>query len=248
MKAVKILVLLPIIIFLGLGASVASAQQDTAAPVISAVRVTDLTQTSATISWRTDETSDSQVRFGISPDALTSGVTSPAKDTVHSVHLSDLSPDTRYLFEIQSTDTNGNAAIDNYGSHFYSFITREPRVNHRAFVGIVFEEPGKTATLIQQGAGEPVTITLPDNYTIKTPGGPRAGTFQIGARVVILAERVDEDWVALRVLVKPVKPNLPVTGVVVSVEPDSVALIAPDGARYAFSPQLPIKGWLPEML
>jgi hypothetical protein len=43
--------------------------------------------------------------------------------------------------------------------------------------------------------------------------------------------------VALRVLVKPVKPNLPVTGVVVSIDPASVALIALDGSRYAFSPQ-----------
>jgi hypothetical protein len=59
MKAVKILGLLPVIVFLGLGASVAFAQVDTTAPVILAVRVTDLTQTSATIGWRTDEASNS---------------------------------------------------------------------------------------------------------------------------------------------------------------------------------------------
>jgi hypothetical protein len=241
-KALKALILLPVIVLLGLGAGAVFAQLDTATPVISAVEVTNITETSATITWSTDAASDSLVRFGASQGALTSGVANPTVGTAHSVLLSGLSPDTRYFFEVQSADASGNIAVDNSGGDFYSFITREARVVRKAFVGEVLRKSSKAVTLTQQVTGERVTIVLPRNYTLQTPGGPRAGTFQREARVVILAQLIDEDWVALRVLVKPEKPNLPVTGVVVSVDPASVTLMTPDGAQHAFSRPATDKG------
>ena len=61
---------------------------------------------------------------------------------------------------------------------------------------------------------------MPKEYKLKQPGGAKAGEFVDGARVVILAEKdAAGNWIALRVLVKPVKLiTAPVTGVVTSVE------------------------------
>lgn len=235
MKAIKALIFLPVIVLLELGTGAVFAQLNTATPVILAVEVTNITETSATITWNTDEASHSKVRFGVSQNALTSGAANPAMGTAHSVRLSGLSPDTRYFFEVQSTDASGNTAIDNYKGDFYSFITREARVVRKAFVGVVVRKSSRAVTLTQDGAGERVTIDLPRNYTLKTPGGPHAGTFQKEARVVILAQLVDDNWVALKVIVKPVKPNMPVTGVVVRVDPASLTLMTPDGMQHDFS-------------
>jgi hypothetical protein len=234
-KTIRTLIFLPVIVLLGLRAGAVFAQLDTITPVISAVEVTNITETSATITWNTDEASDSRVRFGASEDALTSGAANPAIGTAHSVRLSSLSPDTRYFFEVQSTGANGNTAIDKYRGDFYSFITREASVVRKAFVGVVARKSSRAVTLTQQGDGERVTIDLPHNYTFKTPGGPRAGTFQREASVVILAQLVDDDWVALKVIVKPEKPNMPVTGVVVKVDPASLTLMTSDGMQHAFS-------------
>ena len=84
-------------------------------------------------------------------------------------------------------------------------------------------------TIIQQGKGTEITIILPGTYELKTPGGPRAGTFEDGARVVILARRVGEDWVAIRVLVKPVKKPHPLLGVVVGIEGSQTTILRHNG-------------------
>ncbi|MFQ6026935.1 MAG: hypothetical protein ACE5Q6_05395 [Dehalococcoidia bacterium] len=105
-----------------------------------------------------------------------------------------------------------------------------PEGKRKAFVGIVLDEPGNSVTISKQGTGERITILLTEPYELKTPGGPdRADSFALGARVVIQVRLVGEDWVAIRVLVKPRKPNLPLTGVVLSVENGVVTITLPDG-------------------
>ena len=104
----------------------------------------------------------------------------------------------------------------------------------KAFVGVVDTKTGESVTLIQNGNKGPVTIVL-DNPKIKTPGGPVAGTFAKDARVVIqvrnVGTKVDPVWVAIRVLVKPVKPTVtPFSGTVVSVTGDVVTIMQPDGS------------------
>ena len=104
----------------------------------------------------------------------------------------------------------------------------------RAFVGVVDAKTGESVTLIQNGNKGPVTIVL-DNPKIKTPGGPVAGTFTKDARVVIQVRndgtKLEPVWVAIRVLVKPVKPTVtPFFGTVVSVTGDVVTIMQPDGS------------------
>jgi hypothetical protein len=199
---------------------------------ISDVAITNVGATSALITWTTDETADSLVRYGTSTDALTFSASSSMTGTHHSVGLANLTPDTKYFFEVESTDGEGDTAVDDNSGNFYSFTTLGAEQARKGFVGTVVGNPAQTVTIVQQGTGKEATIILPEDYILKTPGGPRAGKFEDGARVVILAQRADDDWVALRVLVKPVKPNLPVVGVVTGVGPTSLTVLDPKGKAH----------------
>ena len=84
-------------------------------------------------------------------------------------------------------------------------------------------------TVTKQGTGELVELTLDGSEIIKTPGGPRAGTFDVTARVVIKTKWVNGELVVDRVLVKPVKPPLPLVATVVDVEDGVLTLLLPNG-------------------
>ena len=199
---------------------------------ITGVHVINIGATSATVIWRTVEpvAGDSRVRYGTETDPLTLKVTAPATGTAHSVDLAGLAPDTEYFFKVESTDIDGDPTVDD---NLHSFTTFEAAVSQRrAFVGTVEGEPGASAHLIRRGTLQEVTILLPDGYSIKTPGGPRAGTFEDGASVVILAKNVGGGWVAIWVLVKPSKPITPVSGVVTGVGPTSITITGPDGKTH----------------
>jgi len=99
----------------------------------------------------------------------------------------------------------------------------------KGFVGQVQGKPGDSVTIIQQGKGTEIAIILPETYKLKTPGGPRAGTFEDGARVAILARLVGDNWVAIRVLVKPVKPPHPLQGTVTEVQGSEVTVLLHNG-------------------
>jgi hypothetical protein len=192
---------------------------------VTGVAVSDIEATSAVISWTTDEDSNSQVRYGASTDFLTFSATNPVTGTHHAVPLANLTPSTEYFFEVESTDGDGDTAIDHNSGSFHSFTTLEAELMRKAFVGTVMGEPTETVTLHQNGNKGEVIIILPDDYVLKTPGGPRAGTFEDGAEVVILGQRAQDQWVALQVLVKPVKPSLPVVGVITGVGPTSLTVL-----------------------
>ena len=64
---------------------------------------------------------------------------------------------------------------------------------------------------------------------IKRPRGPRAGYFTDEAEVVVLAKQTEEGWQALWILVKPMKPNPPLHGVVIGVDGDKVKIQKANG-------------------
>jgi len=89
-------------------------EEDITPPVISEITVTDITATSAKITWLTDEEADSKVWYDtISPLVLT-GLT-PTEDSDmelnHEITLSGLTPDTAYYYLINSTDGEDNNEI-----------------------------------------------------------------------------------------------------------------------------------------
>jgi len=111
----------------GMGGS-SIARQDTGAvdcsgPVISNVWAPDVTDTEATLSWVTDEGSNSTVEWGsaIPPDQLDPRA---GNVTTHTVRLKGLTDCTTYFFSAASTDAVGNSTVDDNAGSYYLFTTQ----------------------------------------------------------------------------------------------------------------------------
>ena len=82
---------------------------DTAPPVIKNVSTSSETDTSAVITWTTNEPGSSQVDYGTTIEhGLTA--TSDELTTAHSITLSGLEPNTAYHYRVKSKDEAGNEA------------------------------------------------------------------------------------------------------------------------------------------
>lgn len=99
---------------------------DTTPPDISNVTATNVTSDSATITWTTDEASDSVVIYGTDTQPTTD-VSDTAMVTSHVMTLTGLSAETTYVYEVQSTDAAGNTATDNSSGSYYTFTTESPK-------------------------------------------------------------------------------------------------------------------------
>jgi len=106
----------------GHGYSYNQPQTDTTPPVISNIANTTPTTNSVTITWDTDENSNSLVRYGTVSGTYTNIESGTSMATSHSITLTGLNPETTYYFVVNSTDTNGNSNQ----SVEYSFITAIP--------------------------------------------------------------------------------------------------------------------------
>ncbi|MBI4423667.1 MAG: hypothetical protein HY554_08070 [Elusimicrobia bacterium] len=95
---------------------------DNRAPAISGVAASQLSSTTAVVSWTTDEPSDSQADYGATSAYGASSALAPAPVTSHSVALSGLSAGTLYHFRARSKDAAGNAAL----SGDFAFATASP--------------------------------------------------------------------------------------------------------------------------
>jgi hypothetical protein len=170
---------------------------DKTAPVIvSAPVVTRVGSTSATITWTTDEISDSQVFFGFSSSVMTrsAGEIRPVKS--HSVTITNLQPGTAYYLKASSTDPTGNGPTT---TGVISFTTAPLDVTPPTISA--FTVPVSTASLTLNGitlkaddasgiaaycltdvnnaAGCTWLGTAPTSYTLKAASPP--GTYTIYA-------------------------------------------------------------------
>jgi hypothetical protein len=91
---------------------------DFTAPVISNVSTSSLSTTSVTITWDTDELSDSTIGFS-EDTGYASEVGSITMDTSHSLTLSNLTPDTKYYFRAMSADALNNKATEEDSETYY---------------------------------------------------------------------------------------------------------------------------------
>lgn len=99
-----------------------TAQGDCVFPIISNVDESDITGSSATITWNTDEISDTVLFWGEVPPP-TIEERGADRTTEHSITLDGLEECTIYYYEVRSTDPAGNVAIDDNGGSYYYFET-----------------------------------------------------------------------------------------------------------------------------
>ncbi|MCR4256723.1 MAG: fibronectin type III domain-containing protein, partial [Candidatus Uhrbacteria bacterium] len=82
---------------------------DGTAPVISNIQVINITTSTATVIWNTDEPAMGTVEYGLTP-AYGSSASHAGLSTSHSVNVTGLDPDTEYNFRVISSDAVGNTA------------------------------------------------------------------------------------------------------------------------------------------
>jgi len=96
-------------------------------PVISSVSISKITANSVTITWITDENSDSRVNYSVNVDLSSNSTRYDSTTTIiHSITLTALNPNTTYYFEVISTDSYGNTATENNSTHYYTLTTEVP--------------------------------------------------------------------------------------------------------------------------
>jgi len=88
-------------------------ETDTTAPVISNVAAVGVTASGATITWTTNENSDSQVEYRTNTGSWQTTALNPALVTAHSQVLSGLTGGTLYYYRVKSRDSAGNLAVSN---------------------------------------------------------------------------------------------------------------------------------------
>ena len=83
---------------------------DTTPPVLSNVAASNITSTSAMVSWASNEASNSQVEYGPTASYGTTTALDAPLVTSHSVALSGLVANTDYFYRVRSVDAAGNLA------------------------------------------------------------------------------------------------------------------------------------------
>ena len=156
---------------------------DTTAPEISDVTFSDVTETTATISWTTDEPATGNIEYG--PDAgygysYPSPSDTTADKTSHSLTISGLSPDIAYHFRIKSADNAGNEAVS--GDHNFTLNTT-PDTTAPVISDITMSDITDNTATISWTTDEPATGNLeygPDTgygYSFPSPSDTTADKF-----------------------------------------------------------------------
>jgi DNA-binding beta-propeller fold protein YncE len=145
---------------------------DVTAPSISSVAVSGITASGATITWLTNEISDSAVLYGAGY-AQKQG--SPTFSTSHSVTMTGLLPGTEYNIKVQSRDSRANLATDDNGGFGHTFTTLDvaaPVISARSVSNI--GQSGATITWTTDIAGDS-RVLYGDSFEY-IAGSPDTGT------------------------------------------------------------------------
>jgi len=108
--------------------------------LISAVAATNLTTSSATISWNTDRAANSQIEFGLDTKYGNLSPIDARMVCTRAVTISNLSPNTRYHYRVKSLDATGQRAA----SSDLTFQTLVPVMNPT--VNLAFRRPAAASS------------------------------------------------------------------------------------------------------
>ena len=111
-------------------------------PVISAVQSSNVTTSTASITWASNVPTDSQVEYGTGTGYGSSTVLDTAKLTTHTVPLTGLTPATQYHFRVKGTDALGNPTV----SGDYTLTTLTASQDYTLTASPVSVSPGGTIT------------------------------------------------------------------------------------------------------
>ncbi len=81
---------------------------DTTPPTVSTLEATNITSSSVTVTWTTNEAADGQVQYGTTSTYDSTSSLNSSLSTTHSIKINGLSRNTTYHFQALSKDANGN--------------------------------------------------------------------------------------------------------------------------------------------
>lgn len=163
---------------------------DATPPAILEVGISSITETTAVITWTTDEPATSQVEYGESADYGSITPSDEEPTTNHSVTLTELEQDTAYHFRVKSTDEAGNEAT----SSDSTFTTSAPLTPSPGMAELAIH-------FIDVGQGDSILIDLGDIEVLIDGGGKSPGVtsyiddYVDGALEVIVATHPHADHI-----------------------------------------------------
>ncbi len=87
-------------------------------PLISDTTVTDITESSTTITWKTNEEATSQIKYGPTSSYGTTTALDSNLTMTHSMELINLNPNTTYHFRVLSKDASNNERVSDVDQTF----------------------------------------------------------------------------------------------------------------------------------
>ncbi|HET9667043.1 MAG TPA: Ig-like domain-containing protein, partial [Desertimonas sp.] len=142
---------------------------DETGPVISNVSAIADGDGTATITWNTDEPSDSRVDYGTNSDELSQSRSSTALVTAHSVELNGLQPNATYHYRVTSEDEAGNSATEPPGGAPLSFSTPSASLTDTTVADFSAGAPGADTYVSETANGE---VMLRPAVGAEFAGGP----------------------------------------------------------------------------
>jgi hypothetical protein len=147
-----------------------SGGSDLANPAISAVATSSLTTDSVTITWTTDELSNSTVGYSTTPSDFSTEQGVASMVTSHSVTLSQLTPAATYYFQVKSVDPSGNIATDTVDAYVFT-MDSGPLIS-----GVAVEEvDNSSANLVW------TTDSSADSYVVYSTSSSLSGSLESGS-------------------------------------------------------------------
>jgi phosphodiesterase/alkaline phosphatase D-like protein len=131
-----------------------SAAPDTTPPVITGIASGSITSSGATISWTTNEASDTQVQYGTTTAYGSSSAINSTKVTSHSQALSGLQSATLYHYRVLSRDAAGNLATS--GDNSFTTLT-PPDTTPPVISGITASNLTSTGAVVTWSTNEAAT-------------------------------------------------------------------------------------------
>ena len=145
------------------------APPDTVPPLISQMQTIGISDSSAGISWLTNEPATAQVEFGTTPALGQFTVATTTPDTAHTVALNQLLAGTTYFYTAIAVDVAGNVAR----SDTLAFTTLAPDTTPPAIAAVTVLEVQNNFARIAWQTDEPATSQIEygtdANYGAATP-------------------------------------------------------------------------------
>ena len=168
---------------------------DITAPVLSVIANSSITSSGATITWTTDEDSNSTVYYGTTVNTETE-TGSATLETSHSVALSSLSASTVYYYNVSSCDSSANCNISEQENFTTSAAASQdnPSSGGSSGGGGGGSSTPAATTTTTVATSEIVKQTLPKLELIETEQG-QILDYEGGRQIIKLSNSVDHIFV-----------------------------------------------------